>query len=221
MVMEGEGSLVVVSETIAALRSNHFDALYVKSGKQALRKILERIPLKAIVGAGDSLTLKQIGVFEELERRGYQLFWPFHESVPKSRRTDVARKALLADIFLTGSNAVTMDGKIVNVDSSGNRVAGMIFGPKKVIIVVGVNKIVENVEKAFERIRKLKMLRRLSRGLGMLRLPQTLNEYGRSVGGSCCHAWRLVPVWIVMRRTEYATSLPSSRRNQERSMQQL
>lgn len=155
MVVEGEGSLVVVSETIAALRSNHFDALYVKSGKQALRKILERIPLKAIVGAGDSLTLKQIGVFEELERRGYQLFWPFHESVPKSRRTDVARKALLADIFLTGSNAVTMDGKIVNVDSSGNRVAGMIFGPKKVIIVVGVNKIVENVEKAFERIRNV------------------------------------------------------------------
>jgi L-lactate utilization protein LutC len=153
--MEGESSMVVVSETIAALRSNHFDALYVKSGRQALQKILECIPSKASVGAGDSLTLKQIGVFEELERRGYQLFWPFHESVPKSRRTDVARKALLADIFLTGSNAVTMDGKIVNVDSSGNRVAGMIFGPKKVIIVVGVNKIVENVEKAFERIRNV------------------------------------------------------------------
>lgn len=153
--MEGDGSMFVVSETIAALRSNHFDVLYVKRGKQALQKILEYIPSKASVGAGDSLTLKQIGVFEELEGRGYQLFWPFHESVPKSRRTDVARKALLADIFLTGSNAVTMDGKIVNVDSSGNRVVGMIFGPKKVIIVVGVNKIVENVEKAFERIRNV------------------------------------------------------------------
>ena len=153
--MEGDSPMVVVSKTIAALRSNHFDVLYVKRSKQALQKILERIPSKAVVGAGDSLTLKQIGVFEELERKGYQLFWPFHKSVPRNRRTDVARKALLADIFLTGSNAVTMDGKIVNVDSSGNRVAGMIFGPKKVIIVVGVNKIVENVEKAFERIRNV------------------------------------------------------------------
>lgn len=61
----------------------------------------------------------------------------------------------MADIFLSGLNALTMDGKIVNVDASGNRVAGMIFGSKKAIVVVGVNKIVKNVEEALERIRKV------------------------------------------------------------------
>lgn len=99
--------------------------------------------------------MKEIGVFEELRNRGFTLFWPFDEEVPREERRDVARKALLADVFLSGSNAVTMDGKIVNVDASGNRVAGMIFGPRKAIIVVGVNKIVKNVEEALERIRRV------------------------------------------------------------------
>lgn len=116
---------------------------------------MQRVPSQATVGAGDSLTLKQIGVFEELERKGFTLFWPFGENVTKEERRDVARKALLADVFLSGSNAVTMDGKIVNVDTSGNRVAGMIFGPKKAIVIVGANKIVRNVEGALERIRQV------------------------------------------------------------------
>ena len=155
MVVESDSSMDVVNETVSALRSNNFDAIYVKGRQQALQKIFELIPPNAVIGSADSLTLKQIGVFRELERRGFTLFWPFDERIPKSERRDMARKALLTDVFLTGSNAVTMDGKIVNVDASGNRVAGMIFGPKKAVIVVGVNKIVENVEKALERIRNV------------------------------------------------------------------
>jgi L-lactate utilization protein LutB len=145
----------VVNETLKALRRNKFDAVYVRSREEALQSILQRVPSQATVGAGDSLTLKQIGVFEELKKRGFTLFWPFDENVAKEKRRNVARKALLADIFLSGSNALTMDGKIVNVDASGNRVAGMIFGPKRAIVVVGVNKIVRNVEEALERIRKV------------------------------------------------------------------
>ncbi len=153
MVGESGSSAHVVNETLASLRRNNFDAFYVEGREEALQKVLELIPSGAVVGAGDSLTLKEIGVFEELEKRGFELHWPFDERVPKSRRRGVARKALLADVFLSGSNAVTMDGKIVNVDASGNRVVGMIFGPKKAVVVVGVSKIVENEEKAFERIR--------------------------------------------------------------------
>ena len=145
----------VVNKTLKALRRNKFDAVYVRSREEALQSILQRLPSQATVGAGDSLTLKQIGVFEELERRGFTLFWPFGENVAKEERRNVARRALLADVFLSSSNALTMDGKIVNVDASGNRVAGMIFGPKKAIIVVGVNKIVKNTEEALERIRKV------------------------------------------------------------------
>lgn len=101
------------------------------------------------------MTLKEIGVLDELKKRGFKVYWPFDEEVPKEKRRDIARKALLADVFLSGSNAITMDGKIVNVDATGNRVVGMIFGPKKSIIVVGINKAVENLDKAFDRIKNV------------------------------------------------------------------
>lgn len=142
-----------IRETLKALKQNGFKAVYVENRKKALQSIMEEIPSDAIIGAGDSLTLKQIGVFEELKNRGFTLFWPFDEKVAKEERRAVMRKALLSDVFLSGSNALTMDGKIVNVDATGNRIAGLVFGPKKAIIVVGVNKIVKNVDEALKRIR--------------------------------------------------------------------
>jgi L-lactate utilization protein LutB len=145
----------VVDTLLEALKNNRFDAVFVKNRQEALQCILDRVPPGSIVGAGDSLTLKEIGIFEELERRNFTVYWPFDKKVAKEKRRNIARKALLADVFLSGSNAITMDGKIVNVDASGNRVAGMIFGPKKAIIIVGINKIVENLDKAFERIRNV------------------------------------------------------------------
>lgn len=144
-----------VEKTIEALRRNRFRAIYAADRKEALENILEEIPPEVTVGAGDSITLKEIGVFEELKRRGFTVFNPFSEEVPKEERMSVARKALLADVFLSGSNALTLDGKIVNVDATGNRVAGMIFGPGKAIVVVGVNKIVRNVEEALRRVREV------------------------------------------------------------------
>jgi L-lactate utilization protein LutB len=145
----------MVDKTLEALKHNGFRAVYAESRKKALHLILDEISSEATVGAGDSLTLREIGVFEELKRKDVTFFWPFNERIAKEERRNVARKALLADVFLSGSNALTMDGKIVNVDASGNRVAGIIFGPKKAIIVVGVNKIVKNVEEALERIKNV------------------------------------------------------------------
>jgi L-lactate utilization protein LutB len=142
-----------VKKTLEALKRNGFRAVYAKNRKEALHAILKEIPLEATIGAGDSLTLKEIGIFDELKKKGFTLFWPFDNEIPKEERRNVARKALEADVFLSGSNALTTDGKIVNVDATGNRIAGMTFGPKKAIIVVGVNKIVRNVEEALERIR--------------------------------------------------------------------
>ena len=145
----------VIQETVDSLNRNKFKAFYAENRKEALRYVLEEIPLGATVGVGDSLTLKELGVFEELKRRGFTLFWPFDEDVAKEKRRDVMRKALLADVFLSGSNAITMDGKIVNVDATGNRVAGMVFGPRKAVIVVGANKIVKDLAEALERVRNV------------------------------------------------------------------
>lgn len=144
---------VPIDKLLEALKSNRFDAVFAKNRREALQYVLGRIPSGSIVGAGDSITLKEIGVFEELKRRNFTVYWPFDETVKKEERRDIARKALLTDVFLSGSNAITMDGKIVNVDASGNRVAGMIFGPKKSIIVVGINKVVKNLDEALKRIK--------------------------------------------------------------------
>jgi len=144
-----------IENALTALRNNRFDAIFAKNRQEALQCILERIPPGSVVGAGDSLTLREIGIFEELKKQNFTLYWPFDENVPREKRRKVARKALLTDVFLSGSNAITMDGKIVNVDASGNRVAGTIFGPKKAIIVVGINKIVKNVDEALQRIRNV------------------------------------------------------------------
>jgi L-lactate utilization protein LutC len=152
---ETKGKSEIIKRTLITLKNNGFDAVFVKNRQEALQSVLDNIPIGSIVGAGDSLTLKEIHIFEELKKRNFTLYWPFDDAVPKENRRTIARKALLTDVFLSGSNAVTMDGKIVNVDATGNRVAGIVFGPKKVIIVVGVNKIVENVDKAFERLRKV------------------------------------------------------------------
>jgi len=145
----------VVGQTLRALEKNMFNAVFLRNRREALQNVLDRIPHSAVVGAGDSVTLKEIGIFQELKRRGFSLYWPFDDAVPREERRNIARKALLADVFLSSSNAITMDGKIVNVDATGNRVAGMIYGPKKAIIVVGINKIVENLDKALERVRNV------------------------------------------------------------------
>jgi L-lactate utilization protein LutB len=148
-----EKKLDIVNQTLKALKRNKFDVVFVRNRQEALQSVLGLVSVGATVGAGDSVTLREIGVFDELRRRKFRLYWPFDENVPRKKRRNIARKALLADVFLSGSNAITMDGKIVNVDATGNRVAGMIFGPKESIIVVGINKIVKNLDAALERIR--------------------------------------------------------------------
>lgn len=145
----------IVDQILESFKENKFDVVFVRSRQEALQSVLDRIPHGAVVGAGDSVTLKEIGIFEELKRRNFTVYWPFDEAVPKEERRNIARKALLADVFLSGSNAITMDGKIVNVDATGNRVVGMVFGPKKSIIVVGTNKIVEDLDHAFERVKNI------------------------------------------------------------------
>lgn len=134
-------------------KNNGFDAVFVKNRKEALQAILDRIPQGSTVGGGDSATLMEIGVFRELRKRNFVTYYPFDEEMPIEKRREINRLGRMADIFLSGSNAITVDGKIVNVDANGNRVTGMIFGPKRAIIVVGTNKIVKNVEEALKKIR--------------------------------------------------------------------
>lgn len=137
-----------IQTVIKSLKANRFDLVeFVKDAETAVKRVLEIIPPQAKVGMGGSMTIRQIGLRDELTKRGnLQMFRPGQVSFEEFRR-------LQCDIFLSSVNAVTLDGKLVNIDATGNRVAQMIFGPQKVILVIGQNKIVPNVEEAIKRVK--------------------------------------------------------------------
>ncbi len=143
-----------VERTIKALRKNNFEALYVSDSKAALEEAMKRIPDGAAVGIGGSVTLGQVGLLEALKNRKVTLIWPFAQAKTQEELHPLIQKSFSADIFLSGTNAVTEDGKLFNVDASGNRVGAMFIGPPKTIVVSGVNKIVKDLEAAEKRVRE-------------------------------------------------------------------
>lgn len=140
--------------TINALKKNNFEALYVSDSKAALEEVMKRIPDGATVGAGGSVTLTQIGLLDALKNRKIQLILPLLQARTDEERLELIRKSFSADVFLSSTNAVTEDGRLYNVDATGNRVGAMFIGPKKTIIVCGVNKMVKDLEAAEKRVRE-------------------------------------------------------------------
>lgn len=151
-----------LEKALAALCSRHIKGIFAEDFKEANRKILDLIPRGAVVGFGDSTAVRQLGVLRVLEERGIRILNAF---IPKRSEIDIGDfrqwrervidEATLCDVFLTGTNALTQDGKLVNVDASGNRVAGMFWGHPLSIIIVGRNKIVRNLDDAFDRIKNI------------------------------------------------------------------
>jgi len=143
-----------VERTIDALKKNRFEALFVPDSRSALEEVMKRIPDGAMVGIGGSVTLAQVGILEALKDRKVQLIWPFQQAKNEEERIELIRKSFSSDFFLSSTNAVTEDGKLFNVDATGNRVGAMFIGPKKVIVVCGINKIVKDIEAAEKRVRE-------------------------------------------------------------------
>jgi len=142
------GSNQDIKAVVKSLKANRFDTVeFVEDADTAARIVLDMIPPEAKVGMGGSMTIRQTGLRDELIKRGnIQMIRPGQVSFEEFRR-------LQSDIFLTSSNAVTLDGKLVNIDATGNRVAQMVFGPQKVIMVIGQNKIVCDVDEAIKRVK--------------------------------------------------------------------
>ena len=147
---------------LSSLHARHIHGVYAENRQEANQKILALIPVGVTVGIGDSTALRQLGALQDLQERGTKILNPFEPKGDnvgaedfKSRRAQLIKAATLTDVFLTGSNAITQDGKIVNVDANGNRVAGMFWGHPLSIIVMGKNKIVRDLEDALHRIRTL------------------------------------------------------------------
>jgi hypothetical protein len=149
-----------MEEALTNLLANNFDAEFAENGDAVKKIVSSSISKNAIVGIGDSATVRQIGIIEELEEKGVRVLNPFSrelttDGAKTALRDNISRQIFSCDLFVCGTNAVTRDGKLVNVDAVGNRVAPMVFGPRKVFIIVGKNKIVKGVDEALYRIKNL------------------------------------------------------------------
>jgi hypothetical protein len=144
-----------IQELLERLKKNEMEAVYFATVPKAREEVLKRIPLAAKVGIGGSVTLRQMGLLEALRKQGNEVYDHWKEGLSKEEREAMGKKHQGADIFLTSSNALTLDGKLINVDATGNRVTSMVFGPGKVIVVIGVNKIVPNLKQGLARLKKI------------------------------------------------------------------
>jgi hypothetical protein len=147
-------------KVMEGLQRRKMNGRYCADKKEALASVMDLIPPGVVVARGDSISLDQIGFPDAISRRGQNAvidpfttdaagYWP-----DEQERQKMMRETFFADVFITGTNAITLDGRLVNIDGQGNRVSAMIFGPAKVILVIGVNKIVRDLDEAMERVRQ-------------------------------------------------------------------
>ena len=135
-----------------ALHARHFEAYYCPNIQEACEKLLSLIPETDTVAWGGSQTLAEIGAQDALRARGQALIDRDSAKSP-AERDALMRAALTSDTFLMSSNAITEDGQLVNMDGNGNRVAALIYGPRQVIVVAGLNKVAKDLDAAIARVR--------------------------------------------------------------------
>ena len=135
-------------------KNRNIDVEYFENLNDIKSYILKLIPSDCKVGIGHSATLQCMDITNSPIQRGNTVY---DKEMAKSKEESkiIKKQALLTDWYITSSNAVTVDGRIINVDHSGNRVAAITFGPDKVIIVVGINKIVDTVEEGIKRVKNI------------------------------------------------------------------
>ncbi len=137
---------------VDVLNEKGYVGYYAEDKEEAKKIIVSLIPEGSSISLGGSETLGAMNMIEEFRSEKYKLF-DRYQNIPYEEVYEIYRQSLLSDYFISSTNAITRNGQLVNTDSSGNRIASMIIGPKNVIIVAGANKIVDNLEEAFKRIK--------------------------------------------------------------------
>lgn len=137
---------------IKNLGSRHFEAYYCSTKEEALEKALSLIPQGSSIAWGGSVTCQQIGLLDAVRNGNYRTI-DREQAKTAEEREETMRQGLLADVFLSSANAISMDGQLVNIDGNGNRVAAIVYGPKQVIIVAGMNKVEDTLDAAMVRAR--------------------------------------------------------------------
>ena len=140
-------------QIIGHLQRNGMEGFYFDNALSAAEAVCSMIPAGSVVGLGGSVTVIETGLIEALRKQDIRLLDRFQDGVTEQEVDAMRHESMQADVFIASSNAITLDGKLVNMDGMGNRVAAMIYGPKKVILVMGMNKVVPTVMEAITRIK--------------------------------------------------------------------
>jgi hypothetical protein len=141
----------LISRVMKSLEKRSFSVYYGTDSAAACKKIVQKIPRSATVGIGGSVTIRELGIIEKLEKRGNTVIHHWKKGFTEDTDRSVRIQEGSADYYLTSANAITLSGDIINIDGVGNRVAAMIYGPKHVIIVAGYNKIVSSIDEGMKR----------------------------------------------------------------------
>lgn len=143
-----------IRELIEVLDSKGIKTSYFNSKEEARTHILKEVDPNMVVGIGGSMTIMELDIYKELKVKSNSVYW--HWMVKPEDRDEVRRKAsFTSDLYLTSTNAITEKGELVNIDGVGNRVSAMYYGPKKVIVVLGKNKICSSYSSAISRIKNI------------------------------------------------------------------
>ena len=142
-----------MKEFLAVLKSCGYDAYFVKDKAEALSLAKSYIKPNMSVGLGGSVSVQEIGLLDFLlENKEITLHNQYEAGISMEENIKRRKQGLISDIFVTSTNAITKDGKLVNADGSGNRVAALSYGPTNVLLIVGINKIVDSLEDGFKRV---------------------------------------------------------------------
>lgn len=139
-------------DTLESLRKNGFKGEYFETRDEAIEKLIDDISKDESVAIGGSVTIQDLDLYEKLKDEGNEVFWHWK---PIESGAQELKKARNADIYLTSTNALTMDGKLINMDGTGNRVSSMFYGHERVYIIAGRNKICKDYNAASNRIKNI------------------------------------------------------------------
>lgn len=142
-------------KAVERLAAHDFKALYVKTKEEAVQEVLKQIRPNEKVGIGGSVTLRELGILDKLEAQGYTVYNHWKPGLSRESIVQIRKSQMTSDLFLSSVNAVTLNGEIVNIDGVGNRVNSTVFGPGKVVLVAGYNKIVDDVQEGIKRIKSV------------------------------------------------------------------
>ncbi|MEG0579043.1 MAG: lactate utilization protein [Niameybacter sp.] len=134
------------------LGKRHMNGYYCETKEAALNLALSMMPEGSSIAWGGSESIKEIGLLDALTTQATYTLYDRAKAAP-GEVDEMLRKAYFADFYLMSSNAITLDGELINIDGNGNRISALIYGPKKVIMIVGMNKVTTNVETGIHRIK--------------------------------------------------------------------